>query len=156
VDAVSEAPPKTPVALANAPAAASAEKMPMGKLGNQEFSRIFLGGNLIGGYSHSRDLTYVSTLMRRYNTPAKIRETLEVAEANGINAINTWVMQENTALFEHWKNGGKMKWFSQIRLDADGGYSQIHARRQTVDWSGLPCETRFWDWKLGPAKAHYL
>jgi hypothetical protein len=22
--------------------------------------------------------------------------------------------------------------------------------------SGLPCEARFWDWKLGPAKAHYL
>ena len=30
------------------------------------------------------------------------------------------------------------------------------ARRQTVDWSGQPCEVRFWDWKLGPAKAHYL
>ena len=26
------------------------------------------------------------------------------------------------------------------------------AMRQTVDWSGLPCEARFWDWKLGPAK----
>jgi hypothetical protein len=22
------------------------------------------------------------------------------------------------------------------------------ARRQTVDWSGLPCEACFWDWKL--------
>jgi hypothetical protein len=30
------------------------------------------------------------------------------------------------------------------------------ARRQTVDWSAPPCEARFWDWKLGPAKAHYL
>ena len=30
------------------------------------------------------------------------------------------------------------------------------ARRQTVDWSGLPCAARFRDWKLGPAKAHYL
>ena len=30
------------------------------------------------------------------------------------------------------------------------------ARRQTVDWSSLPCEARFWDWKLGPSKAHYL
>jgi hypothetical protein len=29
-------------------------------------------------------------------------------------------------------------------------------RRQMVGWSGLPCEARFWDWKLGPAKAHYL
>jgi hypothetical protein len=30
------------------------------------------------------------------------------------------------------------------------------ARHQRVDWSGLPCEARFWDWKLGPAKPHYL
>jgi hypothetical protein len=30
------------------------------------------------------------------------------------------------------------------------------AKRQTVDWSGLPGETRFWEWKLGPSKAHYL
>ena len=29
------------------------------------------------------------------------------------------------------------------------------ARRQTVDWSGLPGEARFWEWELGPAKAHY-
>jgi hypothetical protein len=29
-------------------------------------------------------------------------------------------------------------------------------RRQTVDWSGLPCEAHFRDWKSGPAKAHYL
>ena len=97
----------------------------MGKMRGQEFSRLFLGGNLIGGWSHSRDLSYVSALMRHYNTDAKIRETLEVAEANGINAINTWVMQENKALFDHWKAGGKMKWFSQARLDEGGGFSQI-------------------------------
>ena len=24
------------------------------------------------------------------------------------------------------------------------------------DWSGLPCEARFWERKLGPAKVHYL
>ncbi len=97
----------------------------MGKIGDQEFSRLFLGGNLIGGWSHSRDLNYVGTLARRYNTNAKIRETLELAETQGINAINTWVMQENAQLFEHWKNGGKMKWVAQVRLDGAGGYSQI-------------------------------
>ncbi len=98
----------------------------MGKMGGQEFSRLMMGGNLIGGWSHSRDLSYVSTLARRYNTEAKIRETLELGEANGITAINTWVMQENSQLFNHWKAGGRMKWFAQVRLDADGGYSQIH------------------------------
>jgi len=99
--------------------------MPMGNIGNQPFSRLMMGGNLIGGWSHSRELGYVSTLMRRYNTDAKIRETLELGEANGITAINTWVMQDNSAIFAHWKCGGKLKWVAQVRLDAEGGYSQI-------------------------------
>lgn len=109
-----------------APAAPEkAEGMPMSKIGGMEFSRLMIGGNLIGGWSHSRELTYVSTLARRYNTTAKIRETLELAEANGVTAFNTWVMQDNAALFEHWKAGGKIKWFSQARLDGSGGFSQI-------------------------------
>ena len=97
----------------------------MGKIAGQEFSRVFMGGNLIAGYAHSRDLPYVSTLMRRYNTPAKIRETLELGEANGVTAINSWVQDDNSQIFDHWKNGGKLKWFSQVRLDANGGFSQI-------------------------------
>ena len=28
-------------------------------------------------------------------------------------------------------------------------------RRHPGTWSGLPREGRFWEWKLGPAKAHY-
>jgi hypothetical protein len=116
----------------------------MGKIAGQEFSRLMLGGNLIGGYAHSRDLPYVSTLMRRYNTDAKIRETLELAESQGINVINTWVMQENKALFEHWKNGGKMKWISQVRLDPSGGFSQaqraIDEGAAGVHLTGDTCE----------------
>jgi hypothetical protein len=116
-------------ASAQTPAASTAgapqEALPTGKLGGQEFSRLIMGGNLIGGYSHSRDLNYVSTLMRRYNTDAKIRETLELGETHGVTAINTYVMQENSSLFDHWKGGGKMKWFAQIRLDGGGGYTQI-------------------------------
>jgi hypothetical protein len=99
--------------------------MPKGKIAGQEFSRLMMGGNLIGGWSHSRDLAYVSMLMRRYNSPSKVRETLEKGEANGITAINTWVMDDNSQIFEHWKSGGKMKWFAQVRLDSGGGFSQI-------------------------------
>lgn len=113
-----------PAAAPAAPAGQS-ETQPMGRIGNQEFSRLMLGGNLIGGWSHSRDLSYVSTLMRRYNTEPKIRETLDLAEANGITAINTYVMQENSTLFAHWKAGGKMKWIAQVRLDGNSGYTQI-------------------------------
>jgi len=112
---------QTPAASATTPQ----QTMPTGKIANQEFSRLMLGGNLIGGWSHSRDLAYVSTLMRRYNTDAKIQETLELAEAQGITAVNTWVMQENSHLFNHWKRGGKMKWIAQVRLDGGGGFSQI-------------------------------
>lgn len=103
----------------------SVEALPSGTLGGQQFSRLMMGGNLIGGWSHSRDLGYVSTLMRRYNTPAKIRETLERGESQGITAINTWVMDDNSQIFEHWKAGSKLKWFAQTRLDAGGGFSQI-------------------------------
>src|SRR5262245_31762716 len=102
-----------------------ADKLPTGRLGNQQFSRLMMGGNLIAGWSHSRDLTYVSTLMRRYNTPSKIRETLELGESLGITAINTWVMDDNSQIFEHWKCGGKIKWIAQVRLDTAGGFSQI-------------------------------
>ena len=106
-------------------AAASASELPKGKIGGKEFSRLMMGGNLIGGWAHSRDLSYVSMLMRRYNTPAKVRQTLELGEANGITAINTWVMDDNSQIFEHWKYGGKMDWIAQVRIDSGGGFSQI-------------------------------
>lgn len=103
---------------------------PAGKIGGQEFSRLMLGGNLIAGWAHSRDLPYVSTLMRRYNSETKIRETLELAESQGITVINTWVKDDNTHLQKHWKRGGKMQWIAQVRLDGNGGFDQV---RQAID-----------------------
>lgn len=123
----------------------SSEAMPMGQIRGQAFSRLMMGGNLIGGWAHSRDLTYVGTLARRYNTEARIRETLELGEANGINVINTWVMQENKVLFDHWKNGGKMKWISQVRLDESGGFSQTQKAADqgacAIHLTGDTCES---------------
>ena len=55
--------------------------MPCGKIGNVTISRLFIGGNLIGGWAHSRDLIYVSKLFKAYNTEAKIFETLELRRA---------------------------------------------------------------------------
>jgi hypothetical protein len=63
------------------------EKMPRGKIGNVEISRLFLGGNLIAGFAHSRDLIYVSQLFRAYNTEEKICDTFAIAESFGINTI---------------------------------------------------------------------
>ncbi len=61
--------------------------IPTGKIGNITISRLILGGNLIGGWAHSRDLIYVSKLFQAYNTKDKIFETLNLAEKHGINTI---------------------------------------------------------------------
>jgi hypothetical protein len=58
-----------------------------GKIGNVSVSRLLIGGNLIGGWAHSRDLMYASKLFTSYNTEAKVYETLELAQACGINTI---------------------------------------------------------------------
>ena len=63
--------------------------LPCGKIGGVSVSRLFLGGNLIGFCSHSRDLIYVHKLFRAYNTEAKIFETLEMALDCGMNTILT-------------------------------------------------------------------
>ena len=61
--------------------------LPCGKIRNVSLSRLLMGGNLIGGWAHSRDLAYASKLFTSYNTEAKIFETLDIAQACGINTI---------------------------------------------------------------------
>jgi hypothetical protein len=63
------------------------ESLPGGKLGKLTVGRLILGGNLIGGYAHSRDLLYVSGLLRAYNTESKIFETLALAERSGVTMV---------------------------------------------------------------------
>jgi hypothetical protein len=61
--------------------------LPQGKVGKVSISRLVLGGNLIGGWAHSRDLMYASKLFTSYNTEAKIFETLDLAIECGVNTI---------------------------------------------------------------------
>ncbi len=63
--------------------------LPCGRIGDLKLSRLFLGGNLIGGWAHARDLVYVSRLIKSYHTDEKVFETLGLAEACGINTILT-------------------------------------------------------------------
>ncbi|WP_165246212.1 hypothetical protein [Paludisphaera soli] len=74
-------------AAAPARAVYAGDPLPKGKLGPLALGRLILGGNLIGGYAHSRDLLYVSRLLREYNTDERIFETLALAEKSGIDAI---------------------------------------------------------------------
>ncbi|MDR3109251.1 MAG: hypothetical protein LBU65_06130 [Planctomycetaceae bacterium] len=63
-------------------------KKPMTKatIKGTPLSRIIMGGNLIGGWAHSRDLMYVSELVKAYHTRDKIIATFKMGEACGINA----------------------------------------------------------------------
>ena len=51
-----------------------------------DFSQIIMGGNLIGGWAHARDLIYASDLVKAYHTRDKIFATFKMGEACGINA----------------------------------------------------------------------
>jgi hypothetical protein len=63
-------------------------KKPMSKatIKGVEFSRLIMGGNLVGGWAHARDLMYVSELVKAYHTRDKIIATFKMGEACGINA----------------------------------------------------------------------
>ena len=100
---------------AAAPAAgakATTSGLPKGRIGKLQVSRLLLGGNLLTHYTHSRDLRYVYDLTAHYNTPAKILETLALAEQNGIDTLSIHTVPSALkVLREHReKHGGKMQW----------------------------------------------
>jgi len=100
---------------ANEPSAAAVAApkalLPTGKIGNVNITRLILGGNLLSRVQHRRDLQYVEKLVKSYNSDAKVRESIELAEANGINTLSV----DNKPfvckiLNDHRKNGGKIQW----------------------------------------------
>ena len=92
-------------------------RLPYGKIGNHEISRLVLGGNLIGGYSHGRDLLYTDQLFKAYNSERKVYETLMLSEAAGINTINIG-FASNDLLRKYKKStGSKLKVITQIAAD---------------------------------------
>ena len=61
--------------------------LPTGTIGKVKISRLICGGNLISGYAHSRDLIYVSKLLKSYFTEEKIMETWALSEEHGVNTM---------------------------------------------------------------------
>jgi uncharacterized membrane protein YphA (DoxX/SURF4 family) len=94
-------------------------ELPKGKIGKHEISRLIAGGNLIGGWAHSRDLLYVPSLFKAYNTERKVYETLILAEQAGINTINIG-FPSNSLLAKYKKmTGSKIKVISQVAPNLD-------------------------------------
>jgi len=102
-----------------APAAASKATLPLGTIGKVKLSRLICGGNLISGYAHSRDLIYVSHLLKAYFTDEKIMETWARSEEHGINTM-IFNPDDKRALAVYGKyraRGGKIQCLAQLAPD---------------------------------------
>jgi hypothetical protein len=98
--------------------AGSAGDMPMGKIGNLNVTRLIVGGNLTSGFAHSRDLIYVSGLLRQYFTDEKVFETWELCEQCGINTSILRLDEQIIGLItKYWnERGGKLQWIAQVQI----------------------------------------
>ena len=102
--------------------------LPSGKIGKVAVSRLIIGGNLIGGWAHSRDLMYVSKLFKSYNTEAKVFETLELAQACGINTIQMDPLALGPVLKYNRNRTTKMQTMLCLPLLADKGQMRDEIR----------------------------
>jgi len=122
----------------------SLKAIPKGKIKNLDISRVICGGNLIGGWAHSRDLIYVSELVKSYHTDEKVFETLALAEENGVNTIITNPSAARV-LNRYWnERGGKIQWISEghpspkdiktgIQKTIDKGASSVYIQGGVAD-----------------------
>lgn len=104
-----------------APAPAPQGSMATGAIGKVKMSRLICGGNLISGYAHSRDLIYVSKLLKAYFTEAKIMETWALCEQHGINTMifNPDDKQAVEVYAKYRARGGKIQFLAQVAPSPD-------------------------------------
>jgi len=109
-------------------------KVPHGQIGKLKLSRMILGGNLIGGWAHARDLIYVSKLVKAYHHRLKIFETFRLAEACGVNTIvGNPIMCET--MNDYWENGdGKIQFISDC-----GGNDLLEMTQKSIDHGACAC-----------------
>ena len=125
-------------------------QLPKGKIKNLEISRMICGGNLIGGWAHSRDLIYVSPLVKAYHTDEKVFETLRLAEQRGVNTVLTNPAADRV-LNDYWYHqGGKIQWISDCATGdlKDGVKRSVDAGAHAVYLQGGRCDQLVRDGKL--------
>ena len=124
------APPKSESSAQ--PSSTEADTMPCGTIAGAKISRLLLGGNLISGCMHARDLKYVGPLFRAYADEEKILETLKLAEGHGINTV----FETGAKYIDRYNREckGHMQFIPHIRVDI--GKSESHLKdhiKQQVD-----------------------
>ena len=126
--------PTPPVAADSAndaaPSTDSIEKVPCGQLGKAKISRVMLGGNLVSGFMHARDLRYVNRLFRAYVTEEKIFETFRIAEEHGINTV----FETGAAFVAKYNERfqGRMQFIPHIKVEIGQGEQSLkdHIKQQ--------------------------
>jgi uncharacterized membrane protein YphA (DoxX/SURF4 family) len=108
-----------------------------------ELSRLIMGGNLIGGWAHARDLIYVSKLVKTYHTDEKIVQTLALGEKCGINAIIS--NPQHGRIFQKYKHEfrSKMKFISDCGISLD--FQKGIAMSLAADFDALYCQGEITD-----------
>ena len=98
-------------------------------IGKVKLSRLILGGNMIGGWAHCRDMRFYDRLVKAYFADERVFRNFRIAEACGVNTILT-----NPALMRvinrYWREeGGKIKFIS----DCGGGGGVLNGARRSVE-----------------------
>ncbi|MEI6049172.1 MAG: DoxX family protein [Bacteroidota bacterium] len=108
-----------------------------------ELSRLIMGGNLIGGWAHARDLIYVSKLVKTYHTDEKVMQTLALGEKCGINSIIS--NPQMGRIFQKYKHEfrGNIKFISDCGTNLD--FQKGIALSLIADWDALYCQGEITD-----------
>ena len=109
------------------------------KIGGVEISRLALGGDLIAGHSHARDLIWTDEFMRRYNSGATLSRTVRYCLRCGIDAAFAEPASLVPMLAAAKAVGGNLKFFANCADTADadmaakGGAKGVYLRPETAD-----------------------
>lgn len=108
-----------------------------------ELSRLIMGGNLIGGFTHARDLIYVSKLVKTYHTDEKIMQTLALGEKCGMNAIISNPAHGRIFQMYNHEFRSNMKFISDCGIKTD--FQQGIAMSLASDFDALYCQGEITD-----------
>lgn len=111
------------------------EKVPTTNIiGGMEISRVILGGNLVGGWAHARELIYADKLVKSYHSDEKVWATFRLAEDCGINTFLTNPVLSRV-INGYWRRGiGKIQFISDC-----GGTDILQGVRMSVDNGASAC-----------------